>query len=167
MKLDTPINQLECGTFAPRHHFQRQPDPVKWQIAPVHAVPQGFVLPEALAQHGLLLQPAKGSWQDQAAAKWNRSVDAFLSDLEKQGITRRSVEARGLGARRVMVGWTYEPHKMSLPLRICPDIELTLAILSRCVNQIFFKSRQPDFGWDVLFGKSLVVDEDLHDLIPA
>ena len=43
---------------------------------------------------------------------------------------------------------------------VCPDIDITLAVLSRRVGDIFISSRNPDYSWGKLFDSPFEVDED-------
>ncbi len=168
MKRNETVTQLDCGTFGPyRVSFGggRSPEPVEWQIVPVTHALMGFVLPVALEQAGLLEQQPGRPLAELAAEKWGGSTDRLFADLERCGISPRSVKARALGVKRVIIGWSC-PENQQKPegeIRFCRSIEVTLAVLSRCVNQIYFQNREPDFSWNALFGQSLVVDEDLQE----
>jgi hypothetical protein len=137
---------------------------VEWKIAPVTRALTGFVLPVTLEQAGLLDKQPGRLLAELAAEKWGGSADRLFDDLAKRGISESSVKARPLDGKRVIIGWSYmeDKQKSGIEVRLCRNIEITLAVLSRCVNQIYFQNRELDFSWNALFGQSLVVDEDLQ-----
>ena len=110
-----------------------------------------------MAQASLLTEQPGRTLCDQAVEKWGSSIDRFFADLEKHGITVQSIRSRSTGTKRVIIGWAYEQQNKgnAIEVKICKDLELTLAILSRCVNQIYFQNREPDFSWNSLFSQSL------------
>ena len=174
MKLNQPVTQLDCGGCGPYRGYGgggggRSPEPVEWKVLPVRPSLTGFVLPSALAQARLLVEQPGKSLADLAAEKWGGSTGRLFADLEKRGITASSVQARLLDGKRVMIGWSYEPQNQQNgpEVKVCGNLEITLAVLSRCVNQIYFQNREPDFSWNTLFGQSLVVDEDLRGWFAA
>lgn len=172
MKLNETVTQLDCGGFGPyRAAFGggRSPEPVEWQIVPVTRALTGFVLPMALEQGGLLEKQPGRSLAELATEKWGGSSERLFADLERRGISARSIKARALGKKQVIIGWNCAEGDQKQPseIKYCSSIELTLAVLSRCVSQIFFQNREPDFSWNTLFGQSLVVDEDLQEWFAA
>lgn len=170
MKLDESVRQMECSNgYHPRYGNGggRSPSPLTSSIMMVNLTLVGFDLLAALAHHGLLDTHSEKSLMTQAEEKWGKSVDLFLRDLEKYKITRQSICSRSFGNKRVMIGWAYDAiqKKNSHQVTLCRDVEFTLAVLSRCVNQIFFQNREPDLNWDTFFHQTMVVDEDLSNLI--
>jgi hypothetical protein len=101
----------------------------------------------------------------------------FLTQLATLGITLESISARGAAFHGAVIGW--DPDRTILtaaerdsssntpgsliwtrsdlsprpttPPGLCTDLELTLAVLSRCVSDLLIAHRTPSFTVDTLF----------------
>jgi hypothetical protein len=128
-------------------------------------------LPHACLASGLLDDARNGealNWLvlgEFVAKKWQSSVDSFLTDAEKIGITKERVDHTVRDLKGSIIGWTgwkdkQIRHALTSEVGICPDLTITLGILSRRIADIFIPSREPDFSWDKLFGSSFEIDDD-------
>lgn len=128
-------------------------------------------LPHACLAAGLLDDVRNGealNWLvlgDFVAKKWQDSADNFLADLEKIGITKESVDRKVQNLKGSIIGWTgwkdkQIGHALTSEFGICPDLTITLGVLSRRIADIFIPSREPDFTWNTLFGSSFEIDDD-------
>lgn len=115
----------------------------------------------------------------------------FLSQLATLGITPASITARGETFRGAAIGWDpyrtlltavefapYSPGGQTLiwnqadlsprpaaPPALCTDLELTLAILSRCVADLLIAHRTPSLAVDTLFATTFcTVDRRFADV---
>jgi len=153
-----------------RHPDQRRTF-VWGKLMPVYGQTTIFSLPHACLAAGLLDDVGTGqplNWSvllQRAQAKWQCAEDCFLSDAAKLGISPRSVERRARAQRGAIIGW--QPAGLlgtptdEMRFGICPDLELTVAVLSCCISDIFFSARAPDFSWATLFGRAFACDDDL------
>jgi hypothetical protein len=101
---------------------------------------------------------------------WARSVPAFFDAMAAKGITHASIDRRAAQLTGCIIGWrsyydgnTISPllgHLETYGVGICPDLELTLAILSRSVAYMFIARRTPDYEWRTLTGNPLCVCDD-------
>ena len=97
------------------------------------------------------LQPAERFWEE-------------LQD--RHGITQDSINARASSWRGFLAGRTYYKVQADSPdvqlldrIPVCPDIELTVAILARLVGSLFQPRREPDYGLGHLQGHKFMVDD--------
>jgi hypothetical protein len=91
-------------------------------------------------------------------------VDRFFEDAERIGITKETVDHEVRNLRGSIIGWTGENNRLLADTQrafgICPDLTITLIVLSRRIADIFIPSRETDFRWDVLFGSIFEIDDD-------
>ena len=167
MKSNDEITRLECSEgrfYGPRRGSYRSFEPVPWKIAPVHGLCTAFILSLPLKELGLINIAPDKPLREAAAEKWERSSDVLFKEFAGFGITQKSIASREVGLSRVVIGWEFDPQNRDRNLAFgwCSDLELTLAVLSRCVGSIYFSDRTPDFSWDVLFNTGFLVDEDIQ-----
>lgn len=98
--------------------------------------------------------------------RWGGSIERFFEDLTKKGVTKESINSRVASFKGAIIGWTPGSEQdrsanKKVQWGICPEIGLTLGILSRRVGDIFIASREPDYRWENLFGNPFEVDENL------
>jgi hypothetical protein len=172
MKTDRQTDVLEC-MHQPYNRGGRERTPIHAEMAPVHGSTTIVSLPHACLAAGLLTDACDGSvvnWPiltELARKQWEGRVERFLGDAEEAGISPEEAD-RWAGAKKgAVIGWA-EPYLRStdtgrIPFQICTDGNAALAILGRCVGDIFFADRQPDYGWEVLFEHVFAFDEDLAE----
>ena len=106
--------------------------------------------------------------QDNCFGKWRipkGDIDAFLDALQRLGIPRSSIEARAAGITGSVIGWKGFDTATSRRLpahehaRFHHDLELTLAILSHTVADLFLPRRAPDYSYRALFQTTLCVSD--------
>ena len=96
-----------------------------------------------------------------------QTAERFWQELkERHGITRDSIDARASSWRGFLAGRTYYKVQADSPdvqlldrIPVCPDIELTVAILARLVGSLFQPRREPDYGLGHLQGHKFMVDD--------
>jgi len=154
------------GRYLDRHRTQR------WgQLIPVHGQTSIISLPHACLAAGLLETAgvrqtlSRSSLSMLAQEKWQGSVDRFFNDAARLGVDQRSAGRRARDLGGAIIGW-HPAGCQGTPddevrLGICSDLNLTVAVLSCCVDYIFISTRVPDFSWAALFGKAFACDDDL------
>lgn len=166
--IEKSIDNLEClwGGYQGSRRSKPQSEAVNWSIAPVSGFITAFILPVALMNAGMLTRVDNQNFSECAALKWDRSIEKMFSDLAKINITKKRIEDRLMGFPRSIIGWACDPKQTSNypEIRICVDVTITLAVLGRCVNNIFFFSREPNYDWDTLFLQNLLVDESFPNI---
>ena len=87
----------------------------------------------------------------------------FSCRCSRLGVTPASVRLRGDQLAGAIIGWAGDEQTLTENghFGICPDLELTIAILSRRIGSIFISCRDPDYSWDTLFGNAFVFDDDI------
>jgi hypothetical protein len=172
MKNEEEIKELHCGPFWGRSSGGRPRLPVEAEIKAVNNRTTVFSLPHACLAAGLLGEGLKqlevSDWhclQELANEKWGQSMERFFSDLKSLGVTSETVVLKSIWTQGAIIGWSFPGEAPIRPrmglLRICPDLDLTLAVLSKRVADIFISTRDPDFRWDNLFGSGFEIDEDV------
>jgi hypothetical protein len=171
MKNLKEIKELHCGPFPPSYGG-RTKLPIEAEIKPVYGRATIFSAPHACLAAGLIGEElSEGqvvNWEhlkELADTKWDHSVDRFLADAKTLGVNSKSQVGNGDALRGAIIGWTFSDTPISsLTVKewgFCSDLDLTLAILSRRVGDIFIGAREPDLSWDTLFGSCFAVDEEL------
>lgn len=166
------IDSLECFPCGPRGFGGgRTKEPIDAIVRPIHARTTIFSLPHACLAAGLFeVRPGVTvNWQavsDIVTERWKGDSELFLSDAVRVGVSRDSAERRAAGFRGAIIGWRSTSLKSGSRSHgaahgICADLEMTLTILSRRVGDIFIANREPDYGWNALFGSPFECDEDL------
>lgn len=163
---------LHCCPFGSgRQGGGRTREPIPAEIAVVHGQPKVISLRHACLAAGLLDDVHKGAAVNWAVlgvlckSKWAGSVENFFKDAAAVGTSVPSADAYVADLRGAVIGWTDDSVKSALPSRwtfgFCPDLNLTLAILSRHVSDIFIAARAPDYSWPTLFDSYFVFDDGL------
>ena len=141
---------------------------VKSVQVPAGGQPVIFSMPHACLAAGLI-EPVGADLRDwQALArrcyeKWGmeNGTGSLLHGLAGSGITMERVDARAENIRGALIGWAaYHGDDQTAKLKeylerrragFCDDLELTLAVLSRCVAGLFLPRRSPDYSARTLF----------------
>lgn len=147
----------------------RTPHPINTCVTPVYGRTTVFSVPHAALAAGLIEPPDTGalSWLAllaTAKAKWGRSPDAFLRDATIAGVSIDSVRVAASVISPALIGW---PRSAALKkddnaFGLCPDLALTLAVLSHRAGNLIIRSREPDFSWALLFGGMFEVDGQIE-----
>lgn len=175
MDPEQPIDALHCGPWGGRNYGGggggRPKEPIQTDVEAVHGRTLIFSVPHACLAAGLL-KARKGlsaDWQavlELAFTQWQGDPQLFLSDAARMGITCESVNCRAASLSGAIIGWQSKRldkgnKSQGVAHGICADLEMTLAIVSRRVGDIFIAKRDPDYGWNALFGSPFECDEDL------
>lgn len=173
MKNDKEVKELHCGGCGQWHdRGGRVRLPIEAKIKPVHGSITVFSMPHACLAAGLIGKDVPDEQvlnsevlSGLAERKWDCSVERFLDDAKKLGVdTERAISKIG-PQQGATIGWTSDGTELSRSLAretgVCPDLGITLAVLSRRVGDIFIGAREPDLNWETLFGSSFAVDEGL------
>lgn len=128
---------------------------VKAQVAAVYGQPVRFSLAELCRQSSIL--NGSGDAARAAAETW-KNPQTFLAALECMGTGADAIQSRAEAIGAAVIGWE-EPDTKEAPL--CQDMALTVAVLSRSTNGIYFRDRDPDYSFENLFGRDMFVDEAL------
>lgn len=149
----------------------REREPIPAVIEAAHGQLTVISLRHACLVAGLfddLLPGTAINWQtlgDLIKKKWAGSVAAFLQDAAKVGASIQKADACVSGLRGAVIGWAGVKDEQFRPLigpfGVSQDLNLTLAILSRCVSDIFIPARAPDYSWATLFDGCFVFDATL------
>ena len=140
--------------------------PIDAELAPVHGQITALSLPHACLAAGLLKTPAKSqalNWRlliEMAEKQWEGSSERFLTDAKTVGVNKGSVDKQASKYHGVIIGWAGPSPYYNIALGVCPDIDITLAVLTRRVGDMFISSRRPDYSWERLFGSAFEVDEN-------
>lgn len=148
--------------------------PIDTVIKPVYAMTTVFSLPHAALAEALLDLPPAGrplGWQaliEAARAKWRSSSERFLTDVHRISGKNRSVRAFTPDLPAGIIGrfHTKGIQKPDMLIAFCPDLTLTLAVLSHRAGDFFLRSREPDYSWRNLFGGMYEVDEPVEGARP-
>lgn len=169
MNQDESRDVLHCLPCGPRRGGGRGPEGMRIALRPVSGAVTLFSLAHACLAAGLLEQPPgeeKPLWfklNDQAQRQWRGSVERFFEAAATIGLSRERILGYSSGCIGAVIGWHQMPHQVgsAYALRVCPDVEITVAILSRCIGDMFIGSREPDLAWDRLFERNFAADADL------
>ncbi len=159
---------LHCGPPFYRGPQRRERKPIEITTLPVAGKTTLFSLQHACLAAGMLEDIRKrksvdsincdaNSWLDWVNQKWQRSIDNFFADAASLGVTKETVNNKASELQGAIIGW--KPW-VKFCRCICPDLNLTLAILSRRINDIFISYREPDYSWDNLFGQYFEIDDN-------
>lgn len=151
----------------------RQPLPIEAEIRPVHETLTRVSLRHACLAAGLL-DDVRGdrslTWVvlgEMTQAKWAGSVDRFLADAARVGLSPAEADASVADLRGAIFGWAAPDDALTVaePARvgICPDLALTMGILGRRIGDFFIASRTPDYSWPALFDNAFEFDDSLVD----
>lgn len=144
--------------------------PIDATIRPVHERVTVISLPHACLAAGLLETESKRRSVDWCRLahlvqdKWAGSVERFLLDAGTAGATFDRADAVAAALHGAVIGWAGPDSPSSpaaAPFGVCPDLNLTLAILGRRVANMFVAARTPDYSWSALFGSTFAFDDDL------
>lgn len=141
-------------------------------LKPVHDRVTVISLGHACLATGLLDNLSEGSavnWsvlRELVHKKWGGSVERFLQDAARIDAGIEHADACAAQFAGAVIGWPgMEPD--TPPKRnkigVCPDVNLSLAILSRRVGDIFIASHVPDYSWPVLFDSAFEFDDTVCD----
>ncbi|MCE9614779.1 MAG: hypothetical protein K8T26_10920 [Lentisphaerae bacterium] len=152
--------------------LQNMSAPSRTEVKSVQVAADGqpviFSTAHACLAAGLVDAPgvAPRDWRtllDHCHNKWQLSDGSglLLADLAAHGITTERVDARAGSIRGSAIGWpAYHIEGQTARLKenleqhgvgFCTDLELTLAVLSRCVAWLFLPRRSPDYSAMALF----------------
>ena len=104
----------------------------------------------------------------EAAASWAgaRPMENCWDELSSKGCNRQHVDACARHLGGACIGWSeqiypqpdilvhYPPHN-----RVCTDLNVCLAVLSRRVDNLFLSYRPPDYNLERLLGWAFVADD--------
>jgi hypothetical protein len=103
-----------------------------------------------------------------AALRWAGDLTApsFWHKLEPLGCSPEAVEASAREFGGARIGWAMRVYPQastvsSFPAdgRVCTDLCLTVAILSRRAGNLFLGYREPDYSWEQLFEWAFAADD--------
>ncbi len=105
---------------------------------------------------------------DRTSMLWEQLEARF--ELTRESINERIATWKGFLAGRTRIrARSDEFVNQSLSrIPVCPDLELTIGILSRLAGNLFLPRREPDYSFEGLSRRNLVVDDPRIPLeIPA
>ena len=171
-----PVSVLHCFPGGGRRFGWgggRSPLPIEAVIQAAHARVTVLSLRHACLAAGLLEDVRRGravNWVVLGGLirqKWNGSVERFLHDAAGIGVGISGADARAAELEGAIIGWTgagkQSPVPAGGPFGVCPDMNLSLAILARRTSDVFIASRLPDYSWATLFESAFEFDDCIGD----
>ena len=167
-----PIDVLHCFPGGWSSRGGRTKSPVEKVIKSVYHSPRLISLPHACAASGLLGNAARkqrlstDALRDAAKKTWNSDTELFLAAAAEIGVTQSAISAHVVNLPSAMIGWSgNDPVRFSQRrsgVSVVGDVAQTVAILARCVGNLFIRDRHPEMVWENLFHRIFAVDEDIN-----
>jgi len=166
-----PMDVLHCFPGGWSSRGGRTKLPVERVMKSVYHHPRIISLPHACVASGLLSIAARKQRQsievlrDAAKKTWNSDLKLFLAAAEGMGFTQSAISAHVINLPAAIIGWSHvEPVRFGQHrsgVSVVEDVALAVAILSRCVGNLFIRDRHPEMAWDNLFNRIFAVDENI------
>ena len=153
---------LHNMSMMPRTTVDSRQQPV-WGAAPTL-----LDLAATLVALGLLDEPADPApdrparLRAQARRRWRGSLTRLLDEAQRAGrLDRARLDGapRGGAPEGVLIGWLPLGAADPATPQPCADLTLTIAMLERCVGNLYIGARAPQRRWDHLFTTTLCVDD--------
>jgi len=90
--------------------------------------------------------------------RWGGRIESFLDEVRKRGVAGCPDPAVIASLDRPSIGWSPKlAPSVIQAYALCPEIGLTIAVLSRCAGLLYLPRRAPDLTWQHLLERSFAM----------